>query len=160
MGARFYTGFRYRGNEVPAQVLISPLLGNWLFVSNFNVENVEASKKQKILCLLLASKSKAPQLGLHLQIPGQMFYAALRPVEPFFLRSAHLFFIMSDNFFRPSALRRLPFLPFRTTNVGAALFPGTVLTTSVPSSAAMARLSRSLSFFNSVTIAVISMILP
>src|ERR1700722_5829705 len=95
MGARFYTGFRYRGNEVPAQVLISPLLGNWLFVSNFNVENVEASKKQKILCLLLASKSKAPQLGLHLQIPGQMFYAALRPVEPFFLRSAHLFFIMS-----------------------------------------------------------------
>ena len=39
------------------------------------------------------------------QISQHNFYAALRPAVPFFLRSAHLFFIMSDNRFLPSAVR-------------------------------------------------------
>src|ERR1700730_12802898 len=104
-------------------------------------------------------KSSSRHLSFRLQIPGQLFYAALRPTVPFFLRSAHLFFIISDSRFLPSAVRR-PFLAFRMTKVGAAVFAELVLTTSVPSSAAIARLRRSLSLFNSDTIALISTIPP
>jgi hypothetical protein len=129
-------------------------------VLKFNMENVEASKWLKPLPIAGLKAGWYTHSALHLQIPGQMFYAALRPTAPFFLRSAHLFFIISDSRFLPSALRWLPFLPLRMTNVGAELFPGLVFATSVPSSAVMARLRRSLSFFNSDTIAVISMVPP
>src|SRR5260221_8933474 len=89
----------------------------------------------------------------------QIFYAALRLTVPFLLRSAHLFFIISDNRFLPSDVRpRPPFLAL--TKVGAASFLELVLAPSVPSSAAIARLRRSLSFFNSDTIATMSTIPP
>jgi hypothetical protein len=94
------------------------------------------------------------------QISQHNFYAALRLAVPFFLRSAHLFLIMSDNRFLPSAVICRPFLAFRMIKVGAALFSERVLAPSVPSSAAMARLRRSLSLFNSDTIAPMSTIPP
>jgi len=38
------------------------------------------------------------------QLSQQIFYAALRATVPFLLRSAHLFFIISDKRFLPAAV--------------------------------------------------------
>ena len=70
----------------------------------------------------------------------------------FFLRSAQRFFIASDNRFLPSAVRP-PRLLLLAMGAEAAAFAFEVAAgESVPSSAAMARLSRSFSLFNSATI--------
>jgi hypothetical protein len=72
--------------------------------------------------------------------------------RPFFLYSAQRFFIASDNRFLPSTVRRPRLLLF-AVGAEAAAFPFEVAAgESGPSSAAMARLSRSLSLFNSATI--------
>ena len=77
--------------------------------------------------------------------------------RPFFRRSAQRFFIASDNRFLPSAVRRPRLLLF-AVGAEAAAFPFEVAAGWVPSSAAMARLSRSLSLFNSATILSMSKI--
>jgi len=125
-------------------------------VSRSNCESIVAAQKSK------ASKGTTnlpdcwPWLKSNSQ---QMFYAAFRLTVPFLLRSAHLFFIISDNRFLPSDVRpRPPFLAL--TKVGATSFLELVLAPSVPSSTAIARLRRSLSFFNSDTIAAMSTIPP
>jgi hypothetical protein len=79
-------------------------------------------------------------------------------LEPFFFRAAHRFFIRSDNRFRPAGVRRSPFLLLRVARLGTAR----VLAPDCgewPSSAAMARLSRSLSLFSSATILPVSKVL-
>jgi hypothetical protein len=101
-----------------------------------------------------------PRSSLCPQTTGQKFYAALRPTAPFLLRSAHLFFIISDNRFLPSTVRWRLFFALRMIKLGSALFTERFLAPSVPSSAAMARLRRSLSLFNSDTIAPRSTIPP
>jgi hypothetical protein len=58
-------------------------------------------------------------------------------LEPFFLRSAHRFFIMSDNRFRPAGVRRSPFFLLREVRLGTALVPAADFG-EWPSSAAMA----------------------
>jgi len=125
-------------------------------VSRSNFESIVTARKGK------ASKgaTNLPDCWPWLQSNSQqIFYAALRLTVPFLLRSAHLFFIISDNRFLPSAVRRRP--PFLAlTKVGAASFLELVLAPSIPSSAAIARLRRSLSFFNSDTIATMFTIPP
>jgi hypothetical protein len=79
-------------------------------------------------------------------------------LEPFFLFSAHRFFISCDNRFLPAGVRRSPFLLLRVARLGTAL----VLAADCGewrSSAAMARLSRSLSLFSSATILPVSKVL-
>src|SRR5260370_29657039 len=78
--------------------------------------------------------------------------------RPCFRRSGQRFFIASDNRFLPSAVRRPRLLLF-AVGAEAAAFPFEVAAGEwVPSSAAMARLSRSLSLFNSATILSMSKI--
>jgi len=82
----------------------------------------------------------------------------LRTLEPFFLFSAHRFFIMSDNRFLPAGVRRSPFFLLRMARLGTAL----VLAAAFgdwPSSAAIAWLSRSLSRLSSATILPVSKML-
>src|SRR5579863_6833481 len=58
-------------------------------------------------CRLLASEQMAHAIDFLCSISEftrSSHYAALRPTVPFFLRSAHLFFIISDIRFLPSAL--------------------------------------------------------
>jgi hypothetical protein len=72
---------------------------------------------------------------------------------PFFLRSAQRFFIANDNRLLPSGVRPPPSFPFNAAERGVAIF--IFLATGVefaPSSAAMARLSLSLSCFKSASI--------
>ena len=75
-----------------------------------------------------------------------------RLYRPFFLYSAQRFFIASDNRFLPAAVRRPRLLLFAVGAEAAAFSFEVAAGESVPSSAAMARLSRSLSLFNSATI--------
>jgi hypothetical protein len=79
-------------------------------------------------------------------------------LETFFLRSAHRFFIKSDNRLLPAGVRRLPFLLLRAARCGTALVLAADFGAS-PSNAAMARLSRSLSLFSSATILPVSKVL-
>lgn len=72
--------------------------------------------------------------------------------EPFLLRSAHRFFIASDNRFLPSAVRPRRLRFFGAGGLATAFCFVAGAGASVPSSAAMARLSRSLSLFKSATI--------
>jgi hypothetical protein len=84
------------------------------------------------------------------------FYS--RVLEPFFLRSAHRFFIISDNRFLPARVRWSPFFLLRVTRLGTAL----VLVADFgdwPSSTAIALLSRSLSLLSSATILPVSKML-
>jgi hypothetical protein len=128
---------------------MEPAAFRFRHLSVLTAQNTKASKGLRTL----------PIAGLGESNSQQIFYAALRLTVPFFLRSAHLFFIISDNRFLPSDVRpRPPFLAL--TKVGAASLLEPVLAPSVPSSAAIARLRRSLSFFNSDTIATMSTIPP
>jgi hypothetical protein len=72
---------------------------------------------------------------------GEIFRATvgsyLRPLEPFFLFSAHRFFIMSDNRFLPAGVRRSPFFLLRVARLGTALVLAAAFGDS-PSSAAIA----------------------
>jgi hypothetical protein len=56
---------------------------------------------------------------------GEIFLATvgayLRPLESFFLFSAHRFFIMSDSRFLPAGVRRSPFFLLRVARLGTAL---------------------------------------
>jgi hypothetical protein len=73
--------------------------------------------------------------------------------DPFFLRSAQRFFIANDNRLLPSGVRPPRSFPFNAAERGVAIF--VFLATGVefaPSSAAMARLSLSLSCFKSASI--------
>jgi hypothetical protein len=79
-------------------------------------------------------------------------------LEPFFLFSAHRFFIISDNRFLPAGVRRSPFFLLRVARFGTALVLAADFG-SCPSSAAMALLSRSLSLFSSATILPVSKVL-
>jgi hypothetical protein len=58
-------------------------------------------------------------------------------LEPFFLFSAHRFFIMSDSRFLPAGVRRSRFFFLRVTGLGTALLFAVALGES-PSSAVMA----------------------
>jgi hypothetical protein len=74
-------------------------------------------------------------------------------LELFFLRSAQRFFIISDSRFLPAGVRPARFFLLEVAACGAATLrfvPAAAV--SDPSNAAMARLSRSLSLFNSATI--------
>jgi hypothetical protein len=77
-------------------------------------------------------------LGIH---SGEIFRATvgsyLRPLGPFFLFSAHRFFIMSDNRFLPAGVRRSPFFLLRLPRLGAALVLAAAFA-DWPSSAAIA----------------------
>ena len=73
--------------------------------------------------------------------------------ELFFLRSAQRFFIASDSRFLPAGVRPARFLLLEVAACGVATLRFVpAASVSGPSNAAMARLSRSLSLFNSATI--------
>jgi hypothetical protein len=79
--------------------------------------------------------------------------------EPFFLRSAHRFFIASDSRFLPSGVIPLRLFSLDATGCGAVTLLFRVTQGEVDSSsAAIARSSRPLSCFNTSTILFVSKI--
>lgn len=77
-------------------------------------------------------------------------------VSPFFLRSAHRFFISSDSRFLPSLVIPPRLFLFVAPDLGAAIRPLLPEAIPAPTKAVIARISRSLSFFKSATILSIS----
>jgi len=104
----------------------------------------------------LACGLRTKQTGAALSSPFRISgLSSAYALEPLFLFSAHRFFISCDNRFLPAGVRRSPFLLLRVARLGTAL----VLAADLgdwPSSAAMARLSQSLSLFSSATILPVS----
>ena len=87
------------------------------------------------------------------QIRGNCPRKTRGPYEVFFLRSAQRFFIASDKRLLPSGVIPPPSRAFNTGGRGTETLVFLAIRGEVvPSKSAMARLSRSLSFFKSATI--------
>ena len=127
----------------------------WLSSLHFNSKDVEASKRLRTLPIAGLKTRWHPPSALRPQIPGQMFYAALRPTVPFLLRSAHLFFIISDKRFLPSGVSllrrglptgRAPRPPDWLVTFSSAVIASSMRSRSRRSSSRMLRISKVGSF--------------